>query len=219
VEAPAAGGIVRLEVEALVKTFGATPALRGVDLAFEPGVTLLLGANGSGKTTLLRILATVLEPTSGVVRYEPIGESREQARGELGWVSHELLGYPDLSARENIELAARLQGVDPSAAWSSARERFSLEAIGGRPLRTFSRGQRQRVALARALVHQPSLLLLDEPATGLDGAGTEALTATLRERVAAGAVVVCVTHDPAALQGLATAEVTLERGRVARSGR
>jgi heme exporter protein A len=134
-------------------------------------------------------------------------------RRTLGWLGHDSLCYPDLTGRENIELAARLHGRDPRVAYTRAVERFDLRGFGERPVRTYSRGQRQRVALARALVHEPRLLLLDEPTTGLDSSSAAKLVDVVREEVARGAAVVVVTHDTGFEDAVASEVVTLERGR------
>jgi heme exporter protein A len=136
----------------------------------------------------------------------------------LGWVGHESLCYAELTGRENIELAARLHGLDADRAFESARSRFKLEAFAERPFRTYSRGQRQRVALARALVHAPRLLLLDEPTTGLDTAGVETLRALVREEADRGAAVVVVTHDEPFARAAGDLRIVLEKGRLAEVG-
>jgi ABC-type multidrug transport system ATPase subunit len=209
-----AAPIRRVVATKLVKTFGATAALRGVDLELEAGVTLIEGANGSGKSTLLRILGTVLRPSSGAVRYDPLGDDAEQIRGEIGWVSHELLAYPDLSGRQNVELAARLHGLDAADTWAVAAERFGLGRFAERPLRTNSRGQRQRIAIARALVHEPSLVLLDEPTTGLDRSGVATVIALTEDLRARGTIVVVVSHEPEPFLVSSPTRVLLERGRI-----
>lgn len=208
--------IERVVARGIVKTFGPTVALRGVDVTLLAGrVTLIEGANGSGKSTLLGILGTVVRPTSGEILYEPLGD-QAAVRAQIGWLSHETLAYRDLTGRQNIELAARLQGLDGKSAWELARERFELGAFAERPLRTNSRGQRQRVALARALVHEPSLILLDEPTTGLDRAGIVRLRTVLDQELARGAALAVVTHEPAIFEGYDSVRVVLERGRVQR---
>lgn len=207
-------GELRVELRSVTKTYGPVRALVGVSVTFEAGVvSMVLGANGSGKSTLLAIVGTLAAPTSGSVSHGALGRSRSSVRAALGWVGHDSLCYADLSGRENIELAARLHGIEPRAAFEAARARFELGAFAERPFRTYSRGQRQRVALARALVHAPRLLLLDEPTTGLDAAGVERLREVVRAEAQGGAIVVVVTHD----EGFATAagdtRVVLERGR------
>lgn len=206
---------MRVELRAVTKTYGPVRALVGVSTAFEGGrVTAVLGANGSGKSTLLSIVGTLTRPTSGRVSHGALGQTREEVRRSLGWVGHESLCYVDLSGRENIELAAKLYGVDAATAFESARARFDLGAFVERPFRTYSRGQRQRVALARALVHEPRLLLLDEPTTGLDGAGVERLVEVVRAEASKGAVVVVVTHDEPFAAACADDRLALKRGRV-----
>ncbi|MEO5730799.1 MAG: ABC transporter ATP-binding protein [Byssovorax sp.] len=212
---PAGEVISRVVARSLVKTYGSTVALRGVDVVLESNrVTLIEGANGSGKSTLLGILGTVIRATSGKVDYEPFGQDRMRVRSAIGWLSHETLAYPDLTGRQNVELVARLHGLSPVEAWSRAEERFQLGAFALRPLRTCSRGQRQRVALARALVHEPSLVLLDEPTAGLDRAGVVRLVAVIEDELRRGAGIAVVSHEPDVFRSLATARILLERGRV-----
>jgi len=162
--------IHQVVVEGLTRSFGTTVALRGVDATFSSGeITTLEGHNGSGKSTLLAILGTLLPPTTGRVTYDSSDNVTNGIRNEIGWVSHETHCYPDLSAEQNVMVAASLYGVDGARAWGRAKERFAMASHA--PVRQLSRGQRQRVALARALVHEPSVLLLDEPTTGLDSEG------------------------------------------------
>jgi len=225
-----ATAVERIIVSGVSKSYGSTIALRRVDTSFEAGaLTLIEGPNGSGKSTLLAILGTVVRPTAGSVEYQPLarldrsgdaGGDLADVRATLGWVSHETLTYPDLSGRQNVELAAALHGLAPREAWSAAQQRFRLGAFAERPVRTCSRGQRQRVALARALVHAPSVLLLDEPTAGLDREGVKVLLGVVHEEVERGALVAVVTHEPEAFAdlGLPRARVYLERGRVVAEG-
>jgi heme exporter protein A len=199
----------------LTKRFGKTAALRGVDLDLMPGRLFRIeGANGSGKTTLLALLGGSASPSAGTVDYTIDGRRVpvSEARAHLGWVSHESLAYADLSGRANIELAARLHGLDVGTAWAAASERFELGSFASRPLRTNSRGQRQRIALARALVHAPGVVLLDEPTTGLDRAGVARLVDVVSEELLRGAVVALVTHEPAVFGELGGERLVLERG-------
>jgi ABC-type multidrug transport system ATPase subunit len=210
---------VCVDLHGVTKAYGPVRALVGVSCRFERGrTTVVRGPNGSGKSTLLSIVGTLARPSSGTVDHGELGRSRREVRRSLGWLGHESLCYPDLTGRENIELAARLSGCDAREAFARASERFELGGFVDRPARTYSRGQRQRVALARALVNAPRLLLLDEPTSGLDTVATERLAKVVREEAAAGAVVVVVTHDPAFAEGIADDHVTLERGRVASGG-
>lgn len=200
----------------LGKRYGVTTALRGVDVELRPGrLTRIEGANGSGKSTLLGLLGWSSAPSSGEVEYVTDGStlSAAEARSSLGWVSHETLAYGDLSGRANVELASSLRGLDPVSAWNEVAARFELGSFAERPLRTNSRGQRQRVALARALVHRPSVILLDEPTTGLDGAGVARLVRVVTEEVERGAIVAVVTHEPAVFEALGGDRIVLERGR------
>lgn len=207
--------ISRVITEGLVKTYGFTVALRGVNVSIDQSrLTLIEGANGSGKSTLLGILGTVIRPTSGRVTYEPLGDDLNDVRHEVGWLSHESLTYPDLSGRKNIELAAKVGGFPLDTSWDQVADRFELGAFVTRPVRTYSRGQKQRVALARALVHAPSLVLLDEPTTGLDKAGVKRLLSVVDDEVARGAAVVVVSHEPELFRERAKARWVLERGRV-----
>jgi ABC-type multidrug transport system ATPase subunit len=202
----------------VTKTYGAVRAVVGVSCSFAAGtVTVVRGPNGSGKSTLLSVVGTLARPTSGSVSYGELGCGRGMVRRTLGWVGHESLCYPDLTGRQNVELAARLHGCDPANAYLRARERFDLAGFAERPVRTYSRGQRQRVAVARALVHEPRLLLLDEPTTGLDAAATVRLRGVVHEEAGRGAVVVLVTHDAAFAASMDGEVVSLDRGRVVRS--
>jgi heme exporter protein A len=203
-----------VELRNVSKTYGPVRALVGVSWSFALGaVTVVRGANGSGKSTLLAVVGTLARPTSGKVAYGELGRDRGQVRRTLGWVGHESLCYPDLTGRQNIELAARLYGCSARDAYESAKERFELGAFADRPVRTYSRGQRQRIAVARALVHRPALLLLDEPTTGLDSAATARLQGVVREEAARGAVVIVVTHDVGFAEAMESQVLWLERGR------
>jgi ABC-type multidrug transport system ATPase subunit len=203
-----------IELRNVTKTYGPVRAVVGVTCDFLPGVvTVIRGPNGSGKSTLLAIAGTLTKATSGTVDYGFLGRSRVSVRQALGWVGHESLCYLDLTGRQNIGLAARLYGVDPDSACRRAVERHELGAFLDRPVRTYSRGQRQRIALARALVHDPRLLLLDEPTTGLDKGAVERLAHVVRDEAQRGAAVVVVTHDIAFAEALQGRSIDLERGR------
>jgi ABC-type multidrug transport system ATPase subunit len=208
---------VSIELRSVTKTYGPVRALVGVSAVFEAGqVSVVTGPNGSGKSTLLALLGTLARATSGKVSHGDLGSSRAEVRATLGWVGHDSLCYPELTGRENIELAARLRGCDPREAYARVADRFSLGTYAERPVRTYSRGQRQRLSLARALVHSPRLLLLDEPTTGLDALSIARLMDVVREEASAGAVVIVVTHDAPFGAAVASARLVLERGRVAR---
>jgi len=207
--------IERIEVRAVTRLFGATPALRSVSTEFEAGsITFLEGPNGAGKSTLLAVVGTVLAPTSGQVVYHPLGSDPELVRPHIGWVAHDSLCYRELSARQNVELAARIYGVEVDGAWQRVAKRVGAEALADRRVSTLSRGQRQRVALARALVHDPALLLLDEPWSGLDRASADHLQNALVEERARGALVIVVNHAEGLAEELGARRVRLENGRV-----
>lgn len=205
-----------VELVRVGRSFGSTVALRGVSAKFEPGrLHLVVGPNGSGKTTLLRVVSTMLKPSFGRVTFGGVVES--EVRSTVGWLSHDALVYPDLSGRENLLLAAGLYGHDRVTV-DRAVDRFRIGGYVARPVRTMSRGQRQRIALARALMHRPTLLLLDEPSTGLDADGLEVLRSVVRDEVARGAVVLVVTHDPRLFGSDRRLVWTMARGRLS-SGR
>ncbi len=204
---------VRITLDRVSKAFGAVRALNGVSLSLAGGkVFVVSGPNGSGKSTLLSILGTLAGPTTGTVDFGDLGQDRARLRATLGWLGHDSFCYGDLTGRENLELAARLHGRDPAGAFARADERFRLP-FADRAVRTLSRGQRQRIALARALVAEPSLLLLDEPTTGLDAASVERLASTMKEETARGALVVLVTHDATFGRAAGDEHVELDRGR------
>jgi heme exporter protein A len=207
--------IEQVEVRAVTRLFGATPALRAVSTRFEAGtITFLEGPNGAGKSTLLAVVGTVLAPNSGQVVYHPLGSEREAVRPHIGWVAHDSLCYRELNARQNVELAARVYGVPVDGAWERVAQRVGAESLAERRVSTLSRGQRQRVALARALVHEPALLLLDEPWTGLDRASARYLEQVLLEERARGALVIVVNHTDGLAERLGARCVRLEAGRI-----
>jgi ABC-type multidrug transport system ATPase subunit len=209
--------VERIVVTEVTRTFGAVAALRGVSAELRAGeIVALEGPNGAGKSTLLAVLATVIRPTFGRVAYEPLGDDPDLVRPELGWVSHESLLYRELTGRENIELAARLYGVDDAAACERACMRVEAGGFVDRRVGTLSRGQRQRIALARALVHAPSVLLLDEPWTGLDASSAALLERELVAERERGTLVVVVTHAAEQATRIGARRLRLEGGRVVR---
>jgi heme exporter protein A len=167
--------VAALEVEGLTRHYGEREALGDVSLSLAEGQTLVVfGPNGAGKTTLLRVLATLLRPHAGSVRVlgSSLPEEAWVVRGRVGMLGHEPLLYRELTARENLSFHARLHGVDEER----VQELLDAVALGARanePLRTLSRGMVQRVAVARAVLHDPELLLLDEPHANLDPAAVE----------------------------------------------
>jgi len=195
-----------VEVSGVSRAFGRRRAVDGVDLTLDSSDCLaLFGPNGAGKTTLLRVIAGLLKPTAGTVR---VGgrelRSDAAARAQVGLISHQSMLYRALTARENVEFAARLYGVpDPRAAALRALERMRVADRADTPVRALSRGLQQRVSIARAIAHEPRVVLLDEPYTGLDAAGGAALTDMLLLLREHGASLLLVTH--AVDEGLAVA--------------
>jgi heme exporter protein A len=208
-----------VHAEGLVRAFGSRRAVDEVSFTLrERDCLALFGPNGAGKTTLLRLLAGLLAPGQGTVLINGISlRTGAAARGQVGLVSHASMLYDTLTARENVEFSARLHGVpDPSAAALRALAAMRVEDRADTPVRTLSRGLQQRVSIARAIVHGPRLLLCDEPYTGLDEAGSAALTAALTERREAGAALLLVTHNLAEGLAIATQAAIMRRGRFIR---
>lgn len=207
----------RIEARGLTKTWGPTRALAGVDLDLRAGrCTAIEGPNGAGKSTLVGLLSLLSRPTKGKLLFGARDAARnvDELRATIGVLAHAPMVYPDLTGTESLALAAELFGVpDPGPRIGALRERFEIGTFGERPTRTYSRGQLQRVALARALLHEPRLLLLDEPSTGLDVRATERLIEVVKAEVERGAIVVLVTHDRLLADACAQDRVTLERGR------
>lgn len=207
--------VTRIEARGLTRLYGNTAALRGVNAVFEPGpITFIEGPNGAGKSTLLGIIGTLIRPTAGQVSYAPLGADRLAVRQQLGWVAHDSRCYRELTARQNVELTARLYGVSEAGAWDGVCDRVGAQSFADRAVGTLSRGQRQRVALARALVHSPSVLLLDEPLSGLDAAAMKSTEEILVSEAARGTIVIVVSHDAGLSDRLAGRRLQLVGGRV-----
>ena len=196
--------------------FGRRRVLNKVTFRCDAGeIVALLGPNGAGKSTLLSIAATLLGPSSGDVRYgEGTPPSGAELRARIGVLGHDLSIYPELSAAENLGFFARAYALpDVDRVVAAALQRAGLDQRND-PVGRFSRGMRQRLALERALLHQPRLVLLDEPFTGLDDAATTALVARLAGLRAAGCIVLLATHDLETIDGLADRAVQLRGGRL-----
>ena len=178
----------------------------------------VFGPNGAGKTTLLRMLAGLLKPTSGTARIGGVElPGGPDVRAAVGLISHASMLYGALTARENVELAAKLYSVpDARRAALQALERMRVADRADAPVRALSRGLQQRVSIARAMVHQPGVVLLDEPFTGLDAAGAAALTNLLTSLMSHGAALILVTHNIEEGLSLATRAAIMRDGRFAR---
>lgn len=203
-----------IELRGLRRDYGERTALAGVSLELAPRETLLvLGPNGAGKTTLLRVLATLLRPSGGSARVlgcELPGEAWK-LRGRIGYLGHEPLLYRDLSGRENLRFNALLHGLDPTATEERIDvllESVGMERRGNERVEGLSAGMRQRLAVARCVLHDPELLLLDEPDSHLDAEGRE----LARELIGRGRTRVLVSHDPERSLPESDRVLVLERG-------
>jgi heme exporter protein A len=204
-----------VQLDGLARQYGERLALAGVSLTLPVGATLVVfGPNGAGKSTLLRILATLLRPHAGTVRV--LGRSLPSegwaVRGRIGLLAHEPLLYRELTARENLRFHARLHGV-PESRIDELLVRVDLAARADEPVRTLSRGMVQRVAICRAVLHDPPLLLLDEPRANLDPGGAELVEPLIG--ASSGRTRIITSHDPSG--GLAEADLALglRRGQMA----
>ncbi len=206
-----------IELRGVARRYGERYALDDVSVTVPAGATLVVfGPNGAGKSTLLRVLATLLRPHDGeaLVLGEPLPQREFAVRGRVGLLAHDALLYRDLSARETLRFHARLHRV-PEARAEELLERMQLRSRADDPVRTLSRGLLQRVAVCRAVLHDPPLLLLDEPRANLDPAAAELIEPLIGR--ASGRTRVITSHDPAG--GLAEADLALglKDGRVALS--
>jgi heme exporter protein A len=208
-----------VDATGLVRVFAGRRAVDEVSFTLAAGECLaLFGPNGAGKTTLLRLLAGLLAPTAGSCRVGGVAlREGRAARAQVGLISHASMLYGALSARENVEFAARMYGLrDPAEAAWRALAAMRVADRAEAPVRALSRGLQQRVSIARAIVHQPRLLLCDEPYTGLDEVGSAALTAALAERREHGAALLLITHNLGEGLALATHAAIMRRGRFVR---
>jgi heme exporter protein A len=205
-----------IEARGVGKWFGRAAVLRDLDLTVRAGEAVaVLGPNGAGKSTLLRLCATLSRPTHGVLRIFGRDDAGPAVRARIGLVAHQSFLYPDLSAAENLIFYARMYGLaDPAGRATAWLGRVALDECGSRPVRVLSRGMEQRLALARALLHEPDLLLLDEPWSGLDAGAADLLSDLLAGLHRDGRTLVAATHDLDRGLALADRALILHRGRL-----
>ncbi|HEU4364241.1 MAG TPA: heme ABC exporter ATP-binding protein CcmA [Candidatus Krumholzibacteria bacterium] len=205
-----------LECAGLTKRYGRVAALRAVNLSVAPGECVaIFGRNGAGKSTFLQITGSLIRSYEGTVAIfgADIRKASLETRRTVGFVLHDICLYSDLSVLDNLRFFARLYGVaDPEARARELLERVELGHRAASTIRELSRGMKQRAAIARALVHDPRLLLLDEPFTGLDELSSQSLATMLRDFANRGGTVLMSTHDVERAYPVATRAVILERG-------
>jgi len=205
-----------IRFENIDKRYGGLYALRRVSLEISAGECVALaGRNGSGKTTLLRIAARLARPSTGIVTFVDRAKGVAAERVQMGFVGHATMVYDELTAEENLLLFARLLGItEPAARTETLLGEVGLSDRRSSLVRTFSRGMRQRVAIARALLNEPAVLLLDEPATGLDPQGVTWLAETLQGMRDAGRTILMSLHGESEISTLATRAIRLEAGSI-----
>jgi heme exporter protein A len=210
--------VLMIQIKGLIKNYGLNPVLRGVDLQVEAGdFVALVGPNGAGKTTMMRIVSTLLRPTAGEVTIGgwPLQTHAHKVRRHIGLVSHQPMVYGDLSAAENLAFFARLYELDEQEERvTQALRKVGLFARQRDAVRTFSRGMLQRLTIARATLHEPDVLLLDEPYTGLDQVASHLLDDLLRQEMANGRTILMITHDLVHGLNICQRIAILNKGRI-----
>lgn len=203
----------------LEKRFGRAVALRGIDFAIPDGTSLaVVGPNGAGKSTLLRLIAGLARPTAGTLQIGGDDSHRRATRGRIGYIGHATLLYPALTARENLIFAARCYGLpDPADRADALLADEGLAPVADRAAGGFSRGMAQRLAIARGLVHDPNVVLLDEPFTGLDRNAAERFAKRIEGMRRDGRTLVLVSHDVRFAAQVADAAIVLHDGRIAQA--
>jgi heme exporter protein A len=209
-----------LEVEGVWKYYGDFPALADVMLRAAPGSSVaLLGRNGAGKTTLLRIIAGLSRASRGSIKIQGADAREESTRRRIGVLGHGISVYDELSAVENLTLFGRLYALpDPRKRADEMLERVGLARVRDGLAREFSRGMRQRLAVARAFLHDPEVLLLDEPFTALDDRAIAVLQSMIKDMLARGRTIVMSTHQLREALELATHVALIQRGKIAYAG-
>jgi len=211
-----------IEVRRLVKSFGHQTALRGVDLEVAEGEFLtLFGPNGAGKTTLIRCVSSLARPSAGTVRLrgQDLGKAATSLRRHIGLISHNPLLYGDLTAEENLQFFARMYDLaDGEVRVDAALQQVGLLARRRDPVRDYSRGMVQRLAIARAILHDPSIMLLDEPYTGLDLQAADMLRSVLQDLAASNRTVILTTHNLEQGLEMCNRAAILHRGKIVWQG-
>ena len=198
----------------VVKQFGRFIALRGVSLDLSAGrLYAILGDNGAGKTTLLRVLAGLAQPTRGTVSILGTSDLRTVTR-EIGYMAHPSMLYDELSARENLHYFAALYGISKEDKCASLIQTVGLDPALSRPVGQYSQGMRQRLSLARALIHDPKILLLDEPFSNVDVRSAREIASLLGQLRDSGKTLLVITHQSDLLAEVANDQVWMERGRI-----
>jgi heme exporter protein A len=213
---PPAFAPIGLRFEDIDKRYGGIYALRRVSLTIGPGECVVFaGRNGSGKTTFLRIAAQLVRPSAGKLSFSCASPNEETPAIRAGFVAHATMVYDELTAEENLLLFSRLQGTPkPENRVAALLEEVGLSERRASLVRTFSRGMRQRVAIARALLHEPAVILMDEPATGLDPQGVSWLAETLRRLRDSGRTILMSLHGESEIASLGTRAIRLDGGSV-----
>lgn len=202
-----------ISVRNVVKQFGRFAALRGVSAEFEPGrLHAILGDNGAGKTTLLRSLAGLANPTRGEILI--FGQSPKAACREIGYMAHPSLLYDEMSGMENLRYFAGLYGITEDARSEEVIRAVGLDPELTRPVGQYSQGMRQRMSLARAILHDPKLLLLDEPFSNVDVHSAREMVGLLKAMRDAGKTIFIVTHQAVLLEGVADEFIWMQAGKI-----
>jgi ABC-type multidrug transport system ATPase subunit len=202
-----------IAVKALVKQFGRFAALRGVDADFHAGrFHVILGDNGAGKTTLLRALAGLAQPTRGTISI--LGKSPHEACRNLGYMAHPSLLYDEMSGMENLRYFARLYDIAGDSRCEEVIRAVGLDPELARPVGQYSQGMRQRMSLARSILHDPGILLLDEPFSNVDVHSAREMAGLLAGMRDAGKTIFVVTHQAALLEGAADEFVWMQAGKI-----
>jgi heme ABC exporter ATP-binding subunit CcmA len=198
----------------VVKQFGHFAAVRGVSAEFSAGrLYAILGDNGAGKTTLLRVLAGLARPTRGVISVLGTSDLKSASR-EIGYMAHPSLLYDELSAMENLLYFAALYGISKTESCFRAMQEVGLDPALSRPIGQYSQGMRQRLSLARALIHDPKILLLDEPFSNVDVRSAREIASLLGRRRDSGNTLFVVTHQSDLLEGVADQRIWMEGGKI-----